>query len=150
VLVATDIAARGIDVDGVSHVFNYELPETPEAYVHRIGRTARAGASGRAFSLCENSERPLLRQIEKATRQTLAFTDRRTGDARNAEAEPRRATRGAAPKADGGRGAHQHPRRDGQHRDAARPAGQRPQQGQKRSSSAGGAGRAQAARRKSD
>ncbi|HEY8260351.1 MAG TPA: DEAD/DEAH box helicase, partial [Methylosinus sp.] len=68
VLVATDIAARGIDVDGVSHVFNYELPETPEAYVHRIGRTARAGASGRAFSLCENSERPLLRQIEKATR----------------------------------------------------------------------------------
>jgi ATP-dependent RNA helicase RhlE len=150
VLVATDIAARGIDVDGVSHVFNYELPETPEAYVHRIGRTARAGASGRAFSLCENSERPLLRQIEKATRQTLAFTDRRTGDARSAEAEPRRAARGPAPKADGGRGAHQHPRRDGQHRDAARPGGQRPHQGQKRSSNAGGAGRAQAARRKSD
>jgi ATP-dependent RNA helicase RhlE len=150
VLVATDIAARGIDVDGVSHVFNYELPETPEAYVHRIGRTARAGASGRAFSLCENSERPLLRQIEKATRQTLAFTDRRTGDARSAEAEPRRAARGPAPKADGGRGAHQHPRRDGQHRDAARPGGQRPHQGQKRSGNASGAGRAQAARRKSD
>jgi ATP-dependent RNA helicase RhlE len=78
ILVATDIAARGIDVFGVSHVVNYELPETPEAYVHRIGRTARAGASGRAISLCDDGERPLLRRIEKATRQTLAFTDHRT------------------------------------------------------------------------
>jgi ATP-dependent RNA helicase RhlE len=78
VLVATDIASRGIDVDDVSHVFNYELPDTPEAYVHRIGRTARAGASGRAVSLCDNSERPLLRQIEKLTRQVVPSTDRRT------------------------------------------------------------------------
>lgn len=66
VLVATDIAARGIDVDGVTHVFNYELPDTPEAYVHRIGRTARAGASGQAISLCDNAERSLLRAIEKS------------------------------------------------------------------------------------
>jgi ATP-dependent RNA helicase RhlE len=77
VLVATDIAARGIDVDGVTHVFNFELPDVPEAYVHRIGRTARAGASGQAISLCDNGERSLLRQIERLTRQTLPFTDRR-------------------------------------------------------------------------
>ena len=92
ILVATDIAARGIDVDGVSHVVNYELPEVPEAYVHRIGRTARAGAAGRAISLCDNGERPLLRQIEKLTRQTLPFTDRRTAGASadEGEASPRR------------------------------------------------------------
>jgi ATP-dependent RNA helicase RhlE len=77
VLVATDIAARGIDVDDVTHVVNYELPEVPEAYVHRIGRTARAGAAGMAVSLCDDSERGLLRAIEKLTRQILPFTDRR-------------------------------------------------------------------------
>ncbi len=77
VLVATDIAARGIDVDGVSHVVNYELPEVPEAYVHRIGRTARAGADGAAVSFCDNSERNLLRAIEKTTRQSIPSVDRR-------------------------------------------------------------------------
>ena len=61
VLVATDIAARGIDVDQVSHVVNFELPEVAESYVHRIGRTARAGAEGEAISLCDNSERSYLR-----------------------------------------------------------------------------------------
>jgi ATP-dependent RNA helicase RhlE len=65
VLVATDIAARGIDVDGVAHVINYELPNVPEAYVHRIGRTARAGRAGVAISLCDATERPFLRDIEK-------------------------------------------------------------------------------------
>jgi ATP-dependent RNA helicase RhlE len=65
VLVATDIAARGIDVDAVTHVFNYELPEVPETYVHRIGRTARAGASGAALSFCDDGERQQLRDIEK-------------------------------------------------------------------------------------
>ena len=65
ILVATDIAARGIDVDGVSHVVNFELPNVPEAYVHRIGRTARAGKSGIAISLCDNTERGLLRDIER-------------------------------------------------------------------------------------
>ncbi len=77
ILVATDIAARGIDVDGVTHVVNFELPDVAESYVHRIGRTARAGASGQAISLCGNEERPLLRQIEKLTRQVLPVTDRR-------------------------------------------------------------------------
>jgi ATP-dependent RNA helicase RhlE len=90
VLVATDIAARGIDVDGVTHVVNFELPETPEAYVHRIGRTARAGAEGRAISLCDNGERALLRAIEKVTRQTLDITDRRTAGGSDAEAPVRR------------------------------------------------------------
>ncbi|OYW12131.1 MAG: DEAD/DEAH box helicase, partial [Acidiphilium sp. 37-67-22] len=64
VLVATDIAARGIDVDNVSHVVNFELPNVPESYVHRIGRTARAGAEGVAISLVEPSELPYLRDIE--------------------------------------------------------------------------------------
>jgi len=67
VLVATDIAARGIDVSGVSHVFNFELPNVPEQYVHRIGRTARAGATGLAFSFVAPDERPYLRDIEKLT-----------------------------------------------------------------------------------
>jgi ATP-dependent RNA helicase RhlE len=91
VLVATDIAARGIDIDDVTHVVNYELPETPEAYVHRIGRTGRAGANGKAISLCDNGERSLLRAIEKLTRQTLASTDRRTPGAAQDERPPRRA-----------------------------------------------------------
>ncbi len=72
VLVATDIAARGIDVDAVSHVINFELPNEPESYVHRIGRTARAGASGIAFSFCDPSERIFLRDIEKLTQSRLA------------------------------------------------------------------------------
>jgi ATP-dependent RNA helicase RhlE len=71
VLVATDIAARGIDVDGVSHVINFELPNVPEDYVHRIGRTARAGAAGIAIALCSDDERPYLRSIEKLTRQSV-------------------------------------------------------------------------------
>ena len=72
VLVATDIAARGIDVDGVSHVVNFELPNVPESYVHRIGRTARAGASGIAIAFCDDGdERTYLRDIEKLTRKPL-------------------------------------------------------------------------------
>lgn len=65
VLVATDIAARGIDVDNLSHVINYELPNIPETYVHRIGRTGRAGASGIAFSFCDAEEKEFLRDIQK-------------------------------------------------------------------------------------
>ena len=71
VLVATDIAARGIDIDDITHVINFDLPEVPETYVHRIGRTARAGASGFAMSFCDAEERELLVQIEKTTRQTI-------------------------------------------------------------------------------
>jgi len=71
VLVATDIAARGIDVEGVTHVINYELPNVPEDYVHRIGRTARAGASGAAISMCDPSEQAYLRGIESLTKHRL-------------------------------------------------------------------------------
>ncbi|MEX0840890.1 MAG: DEAD/DEAH box helicase [Xanthobacteraceae bacterium] len=77
-LVATDIAARGIDVDGVSHVINYDLPNIPESYVHRIGRTARAGATGIAISFCSRDEAPFLRDIEKLIRIAIPSTDRRT------------------------------------------------------------------------
>jgi ATP-dependent RNA helicase RhlE len=76
-LIATDIAARGIDVNDVSHVFNYELPNVPESYVHRIGRTARKGKDGIAISFCADDERPLLKDIQKATRQTIPTFDRR-------------------------------------------------------------------------
>ncbi|ORE93202.1 DEAD/DEAH box helicase [Stappia sp. 22II-S9-Z10] len=72
VLVATDIAARGIDISGISHVVNYELPNVPEAYVHRIGRTARAGRSGVAVTLCAPDELKLLRDIERLIGRRLA------------------------------------------------------------------------------
>jgi ATP-dependent RNA helicase RhlE len=71
VLVATDIAARGLDVDGITHVFNHDLPMEPEAYVHRIGRTARAGASGVAISFCDDEERGLLKAIERLTKARI-------------------------------------------------------------------------------
>jgi ATP-dependent RNA helicase RhlE len=76
-LIATDIAARGIDIDAVSHVINYEIPNVPESYVHRIGRTARAGAEGIAISLVDNEERAYLRDIERLTRQPIPAKDRR-------------------------------------------------------------------------
>ncbi|HMJ12459.1 MAG TPA: DEAD/DEAH box helicase [Polyangiaceae bacterium] len=71
VLVATDIAARGLDVEGISHVINYDLPNVPESYVHRIGRTGRAGAGGCAVSFCGTEERKLLRDIERLIRQDI-------------------------------------------------------------------------------
>lgn len=71
ILVATDIAARGIDIDGITHVINYDLPNIPESYVHRIGRTARAGADGVAYSFCNQEERPYLRDIERAIRKRI-------------------------------------------------------------------------------
>jgi ATP-dependent RNA helicase RhlE len=77
VLVATDIAARGIDIDEVTHVINFDLPNVPESYVHRIGRTARAGAAGAAISFCDGEERGFLRDIEALIRQRLPATDRR-------------------------------------------------------------------------
>ena len=85
-LVATDIAARGIDVDAVTHVVNYDLPNVPEAYVHRIGRTARAGADGVAISLVSDDERGLLKDIQKTTRQTIPSFDRRNDRSLGAQA----------------------------------------------------------------
>ncbi|MCW2284570.1 ATP-dependent RNA helicase RhlE [Rhodoblastus acidophilus] len=128
VLVATDIAARGIDIDGVSHVVNFELPEVPEAYVHRIGRTARAGAEGQAISLCDHEERDLLRAIEKLTKQAIPATDLRLDPNAPVEAAPVEKKRGGRPPrrpaqngrpANGAPGARPAPRRDG--RPASRP-----------------------------
>ena len=90
VLVATDIAARGIDVTGISHVINYELPDEAESYVHRIGRTARNGADGVAITLCAPDERNKLRAVEKLTRTRLGPDD---GDSPEARGRGRR-TRG--------------------------------------------------------
>ncbi len=75
VLVATDIAARGIDIDEITHVVNFDLPEVPEQYVHRIGRTARAGASGFALSFCDEEEDDLLRQIERLIRKEIPVVE---------------------------------------------------------------------------
>jgi ATP-dependent RNA helicase RhlE len=75
VLVATDIAARGIDVERVTHVVNFELPNVPETYVHRIGRTARAGRAGVAISLCDADERPFLRDVEKLIRRRVRVAE---------------------------------------------------------------------------
>jgi ATP-dependent RNA helicase RhlE len=109
VLVATDVAARGIDVDDVTHVVNYELPEVPEAYVHRIGRTARAGAAGTAVSLCDDDERGLLRAIERLTRQILPFTDRRV--ARSSHDEPKKKMRQGQPRPRHNAGGHREAQR---------------------------------------
>jgi ATP-dependent RNA helicase RhlE len=75
VLVATDIAARGIDIEGVTHVVNYDIPNIPESYVHRIGRTARAGKEGLAYSLCAGDERQFLADIERLIRMKLEVLD---------------------------------------------------------------------------
>jgi len=89
VLVATDVAARGIDVDGVTHVVNYELPNVPESYVHRIGRTARAGAGGVALSFCDPDERAYLSDIERLTRRRLAVANHpRAGHGHDATPAP--------------------------------------------------------------
>ena len=89
VLVATDIAARGIDIDDVTHVINFELPNVAESYVHRIGRTARAGTGGVAISFCDSSERAFLRDIEKLIKQRLVAMN----DAGAAAPEPAPAKR---------------------------------------------------------
>ena len=70
-MVATDIAARGIDIDDISHVINFDMPNTPEDYIHRIGRTARAEATGDAFTLVDRDEEPLIKDIERALNKTL-------------------------------------------------------------------------------
>ncbi len=75
ILVATDIAARGIDVDNLTHVINYELPNVPETYVHRIGRTGRAGASGIAISFCDAEERAYLKDIQQLIKQSIPVVD---------------------------------------------------------------------------
>ena len=102
VLVATDIAARGIDIDDVTHVINFDIPEVPETYVHRIGRTARAGAAGMALSFCEAEERGDLRAIEKLTRQQIPVVEGHPYESR----VPVSAAPAPRPAAQPARGAH--------------------------------------------
>jgi ATP-dependent RNA helicase RhlE len=92
VLVATDVAARGIDVDAISHVVNFDVPNIPESYVHRIGRTGRAGAVGQALSFCSADERPFLADIEKLIRKQVPSVDE-AGQPAERPAEPRYAAR---------------------------------------------------------
>jgi ATP-dependent RNA helicase RhlE len=107
-LIATDIAARGIDVDGISHVINYDLPNIPESYVHRIGRTARAGAAGIAISFCDNEETSFLRDIEKLIQMKLPQTERRTAPRNDVPAPHHR------PQQNAGRNGRNGNRRSGQ------------------------------------
>jgi len=109
VLVATDIAARGIDVKGISLVVNFDIPEEPEAYVHRIGRTARMGASGRALSFCDPSEQGSLRDIQRLIRQSIPvhashpFALGQGAMQARPEAQPRRPHASHAPRGSQGR-----------------------------------------------
>jgi ATP-dependent RNA helicase RhlE len=126
VLVATDIAARGIDIDGISHVVNFDVPNVPETYVHRIGRTGRAGASGVALSFCESAELPHLSGIERLLGHRLDRANEAPSATHNgSHSEPRGERRGRA----------EQPRNPG-----SKPRGRRPGRGR------GGAGRSRGAR----
>jgi ATP-dependent RNA helicase RhlE len=93
VLVATDIAARGIDVDELSHVINFELPNVPETYVHRIGRTGRAGLSGVAYSFCDAEEKAFLKDIHKLINKTIPIVDNHPFPMLNQQAESKPAAK---------------------------------------------------------
>jgi ATP-dependent RNA helicase RhlE len=149
VLVATDIAARGIDVDDITHVVNYEIPNVPETYVHRIGRTARAGAAGVAISLCAPEERAFVRDIERLIKRTITVIGTRPPSlARDAEpARGRHAVNGKAqqggrPAGHGGRQREDHGGRRVPARSGAQPGrgGARSGTGQRRFPSHGGRG----------
>ena len=99
VLVATDIAARGLDIDEISHVINYELPNIPETYVHRIGRTGRAGLSGSAISFCDDEEREFLADIHKLIRKKITVVENHPFTARGGAAEERQEPARSAPAA---------------------------------------------------
>ncbi|RYE07463.1 MAG: DEAD/DEAH box helicase [Hyphomicrobiales bacterium] len=122
ILVATDIAARGIDVPNITHVINYELPDDAENYVHRIGRTARNGASGFAITLCDGTERGKLRDVERLIRKTLPTTGEIKQAEHTAPAE-RKPHRGQGPRPEGARTNPQRPQRNaGRHFSGAKKA----------------------------
>jgi ATP-dependent RNA helicase RhlE len=148
ILVATDIAARGIDVSGISHVFNFELPNVAEQYVHRIGRTARAGREGVAVSFCAQDEREYLRDIQKLTKVTLDQVPLPEGLRAEVEivAKHVEPVRGPRHTPRGGNGRGQPPRRDTRteaQRDARGEARVEPRghQGERRHAQGSGQGR---------
>lgn len=135
-LIATDIASRGIDVEGVSHVINYDLPDEADVYVHRIGRTGRAGKTGIAIAFCADEERGLLYDILRITQQGIDIVNAegevigreevpRKGDRR--PPSPKRPVRGQRPQGDGGGGRRQQDgrRQDGRRQEGARPPAER-------------------------
>ncbi|MEM9660392.1 MAG: DEAD/DEAH box helicase, partial [Planctomycetota bacterium] len=122
VLVATDVAARGIDIDGISHVVNFDLPDEPESYVHRIGRTGRAGADGVALSFCSADQRSELRAIEKLIGQPVPFegsapqwkeSESNSRNGRSARSTARRPSGSTASSKGGGKGQRSQARREG-------------------------------------
>ena len=123
VLVATDVASRGLDVDRVSHVFNYDMPREPETYVHRIGRTGRAGLTGIAISFCCVEERPQLRAVERLIKQSIAVVASGLGHAASQpEADP--PTSGHKPAGRGPGGRRKSVRRAGGRRSTSTNSGQ--------------------------
>ncbi len=131
VLVATDIAARGIDIDGITHVINFDVPNMPESYVHRIGRTARAGATGIALSFCGPEERAFLRDIERLTKRVLTVVADHpfVSSASSRPAAPANANHGG--RRDASR--HNAGRREGGHREGGhREGGHRAEGGHRR------------------
>jgi ATP-dependent RNA helicase RhlE len=152
VLVATDIAARGIDVDDITHVINFELPNVPETYVHRIGRTGRAGKGGAAISLCDMEERSYLRDIERLTGKRLTVVSEHPylssspapaassqGGAERSGHGHQGGERNGNGRANGGGQRQQHARPAARQEGGGRPAGSRPR-GRRPGSSWGGGG----------
>ena len=123
VLVATDIAARGIDIDDISHVINFELPNEPESYVHRIGRTARAGGEGIAISFCDSAEKGYLRDIEKLTRNKIEVVPHDLPPPTEADLAQERALNQRPPHA------HKHGKPGGHKHGGHKPGGHKPHNG---------------------
>jgi ATP-dependent RNA helicase RhlE len=149
-LVATDIAARGIDIDGLTHVINFDIPNIPETYVHRIGRTGRAGASGRALSFCDHEEKAYIRDIVRLIKRDIPVVEAHeflmVGGPKKAEPEvreprqPRGPGRGDRPRGQGQGQQQGH----GQRREGGAPSSQRgPRQGGGRDGNRGQQGREQ-------
>jgi ATP-dependent RNA helicase RhlE len=153
VLIATDIAARGIDVDQVTHVVNFELPHEPETYVHRIGRTGRAGFTGAAVSFCDREERPRLTAIERLLRKQIP--ERTDLPADLPKADPAEERGEARPRAHAGRRGERGERsrrsetgrhaEAGRHVESGRPGRNKPAKGRRGKSKPRGEKRAAAA-----
>ncbi|MFD1745805.1 DEAD/DEAH box helicase [Rhizobium helianthi] len=120
VLVATDVAARGIDIPGVTHVFNYDLPEVPDAYIHRIGRTARAGRDGIAIAFCAPDETRLLRDIERLMGIEISVASGERPAEMRSPARPTKARNGGGGRGQNGGGQRDGAKRDGGNRDGGR------------------------------